>query len=99
MQASNGVLTAISMAVRPFLPTRQATTTSTLPTFHWIRGPYPPNSNVTGAYPKSMMTCNVVDNSQMLVIGGTYSNDTTYMCDADLVWGTHNMNLGEQDAC
>ncbi|KAB5571722.1 hypothetical protein GE09DRAFT_1216339 [Coniochaeta sp. 2T2.1] len=69
----------------------------TIPSFQWIRGPYPPNSNVMGPYPKSMMTCNVVDNSQMLIIGGTYSNDTTYMCDADSVWGTHNMNLGEQN--
>jgi len=68
-----------------------------LPSFQWIRGPYPAGSNVTGAYPKSMMTCNVVDNAQMLVIGGTYSNDTTYMCDADTIWGEHNMNLGEQN--
>jgi hypothetical protein len=44
-----------------------------------------------------MMTCDVVDNAQMIVIGGTYSNDTTYMCDADIVWGTHNMNLGEEN--
>ncbi|KAK3681024.1 hypothetical protein B0T22DRAFT_388603 [Podospora appendiculata] len=65
--------------------------------FQWIRGPYPAHSNVTGAYPKNMMTCNVVNGAQMLVIGGTYSNDTTYMCDADNVWGEHNMNLGEQN--
>lgn len=69
-----------------------------IPSFQWIRGPYPPNSNVTGAFPKSMMSCNVVNNAQMLVIGGTYSNDSTYMCDADAVWGTHNMNLGKQNA-
>jgi hypothetical protein len=53
---------------------------------------------MSGPYPKSMMSCNVVDNAQMLVIGGTYSNDTTYMCDADTVWGTHNMDLGEQNS-
>ncbi|KAH7118465.1 hypothetical protein EDB81DRAFT_892077 [Dactylonectria macrodidyma] len=69
----------------------------TIPSFQWIRGPYPPNSNITGAYPKSMMSCNVVDNAQMLVIGGSYSNDSTYMCDVDAVWGTHNMDLGEQN--
>ncbi|KAK3334200.1 hypothetical protein B0T19DRAFT_354427 [Cercophora scortea] len=70
----------------------------TIPSFQWIRGPYPAHSNVTGAYPKNMMTCNVVNGgTQMLVIGGTYSNDTTYMCDADNVWGEHNMNLGEQN--
>ncbi|KAK2770979.1 cell wall anchored protein [Colletotrichum kahawae] len=69
----------------------------TIPSFQWIRGPYPANSNVTGEFPKSMMSCNVVDNSQMLVIGGSYSNDTTYSCDADNVWGTHNMNLGQDN--
>jgi len=68
----------------------------TIPSFQWIRGPYPPNSNVTGAFPKSMMSCNVVKNAQMLVIGGTYSNDST-ACDADVIWGTHNMNLGEEN--
>ncbi|KAK3374540.1 hypothetical protein B0H63DRAFT_548764 [Podospora didyma] len=69
----------------------------TIPSFKWIRGPYPPGSNSSGPYPKSMMTCNVVNNAQMLVIGGTYSNDTTYMCDADVVYGQHNMNLGEEN--
>lgn len=69
----------------------------TIPSFQWIRGPYPVGSNVTGAYPKSMMSCNVIDNSQMIVIGGIRSNDTTYSCDADDVQGTHNMNLGEQN--
>ncbi|KAK3313668.1 hypothetical protein B0H66DRAFT_357773 [Apodospora peruviana] len=68
-----------------------------IPSFQWIRGPYPPGSNVTGAYPKRGMSCNVVNNAQMVVIGGTYSNDTTYSCDADSVWGQHNMNLGEQN--
>jgi len=33
----------------------------------------------------------------MLVVGGTYSNDTTFMCDADPVWGQHNMDLGKQN--
>uniref|UniRef100_L2G7B2 Cell wall anchored protein n=1 Tax=Colletotrichum fructicola (strain Nara gc5) TaxID=1213859 RepID=L2G7B2_COLFN len=69
----------------------------TIPSFQWIRGPYPANSNVTGESPKSMMSCNVVDNSQMIVIGGSYSNDTTDKCDADNVWGTHNMNLGQDN--
>ncbi|KAK1751333.1 hypothetical protein QBC47DRAFT_329977 [Echria macrotheca] len=68
-----------------------------IPSFQWIRGPYPADSNSTGPYPKSMMTCNVVNNAQMLVIGGTYSNDTTYMCDADVVWGEHSMDLGKQN--
>lgn len=69
----------------------------TMPSFQWIRAPYPPGSNVTGPYPKSMMSCDVVDNAQMIIIGGSYSNDTTYACDADVVWGAHNMNLGENN--
>lgn len=43
------------------------------------------------------MTCNVVNSAQMLVIGGTYSNDTTFMCDAESVWGQHNMALSEEN--
>ncbi|KAK0704486.1 hypothetical protein B0H67DRAFT_350674 [Lasiosphaeris hirsuta] len=69
----------------------------TIPSFQWIRGPYPPGSNITGAYPKSGMSCNVVNNAQMLIVGGSYSNDTTFSCDADVVWGEHNMDLGEQN--
>lgn len=68
-----------------------------IPSFTWIRGPYPAGSNVTGPYPKSMMTCNVVRQAQMLVIGGTYSNDTTFMCDAESVWGEHNMALSQEN--
>ncbi|KAK4187144.1 hypothetical protein QBC35DRAFT_385482 [Podospora australis] len=69
----------------------------TIPSFQWIRGPYPPNSNVSGPYPKNMMSCNVVNNAQMLVVGGTYSNDTTNMCDVETIGGQHNMNLGEEN--
>ncbi|KAI5455986.1 hypothetical protein BGZ63DRAFT_367933 [Mariannaea sp. PMI_226] len=69
----------------------------TIPSFQWIRGPYPPHSNVSGPFPKNMMSCNVVDHAQMLVIGGTFSNDTKYSCDVPNIYGTHNMNLGEQD--
>lgn len=44
-----------------------------------------------------MMSCNVVDNAQMLVIGGTYSNASIDVCDVPTIQGTHNMNLGEQN--
>lgn len=33
----------------------------------------------------------------MLVIGGTYSNDTTFMCDTESVWGEHNMGLSQEN--
>ncbi|EXK26351.1 hypothetical protein FOMG_17026 [Fusarium oxysporum f. sp. melonis 26406] len=44
-----------------------------------------------------MMSCNVVDDAQMLVIGGTYSNATDKVCDVPTIQGTHNMNLGKQN--
>ncbi|EWY81908.1 hypothetical protein FOYG_16114 [Fusarium oxysporum NRRL 32931] len=69
----------------------------TIPSFQWIRGPYPTYKNGTGSYPKSMMSCNVVDDAQMLVIGGTYSNATDKVCDVPEIQGTHNMNLGKQN--
>ncbi|TXC02341.1 hypothetical protein FocTR4_00014710 [Fusarium oxysporum f. sp. cubense] len=69
----------------------------TLPTFQWIRGPYLSYNNGTGTYPKSMMSCNVVDNAQMLVIGGTYLNATEDICDVPIIQGVHNIDLGKQN--
>ncbi|KAK3986988.1 hypothetical protein QBC44DRAFT_296029 [Cladorrhinum sp. PSN332] len=69
----------------------------TIPSFQWIRGPYPVGSNVSGPYPKNMASCNVVNNAQMVIVGGTYSNDTTFMCDVEAVGGQHNMNFGEEN--
>ncbi|KAH7236542.1 hypothetical protein BKA59DRAFT_503984 [Fusarium tricinctum] len=69
----------------------------TIPSFQWIRGPYPTYKKGTGAFPKSMMSCNVIDDAQMLVIGGTYSNATDKVCDVPSIQGAHNMNLGKQN--
>lgn len=43
-----------------------------------------------------MASCNVINNAQMLVIGGRAMNDTTG-CDADGVLGQHNMVLGKDN--
>jgi hypothetical protein len=43
------------------------------------------------------MSCNVVDNTQMLVIGGSYANATEKTCDVPSIQGAHNMNLGKQN--
>ncbi|EAA29845.2 hypothetical protein NCU09171 [Neurospora crassa OR74A] len=67
-----------------------------IPSFQWIRSLYPSNSNVTGEFPKAMSSCNVINNAQMLVIGGRALNDTT-ICDADDVLGQHNMVLGKDN--
>ncbi|KAF4966000.1 hypothetical protein FSARC_6276 [Fusarium sarcochroum] len=64
----------------------------TIPSFQWMRGPYPAGTNY-----KSMMSCNVVDNAQMLVIGGSYSNASENDCDIPTLQGAHNMNLGLQN--
>lgn len=44
-----------------------------------------------------MMSCNVIDNTQMLVIGGSYANATEKECDVPSIQGVHNMNLGKQN--
>ncbi|KAM0542744.1 hypothetical protein ACHAPJ_012677 [Fusarium lateritium] len=69
----------------------------TIPSFQWIRGPYPGYRNGTGTYPKSMMSCNVIDNAQMLIIGGSYANATENTYDVPTIQGAHNMNLGKQN--
>ncbi|KAK0719058.1 hypothetical protein B0T21DRAFT_351819 [Apiosordaria backusii] len=69
----------------------------TIPSFQWIRGPYPKDSNITGPFPKNMMSCNVVNNAQMVIVGGSNSNATGYECDVDVVGGQHNMNLGQEN--
>lgn len=61
-----------------------------LPSFTWIKWwptePGPGN-------PHNSMTCNVIDGSQMIIMGGTFP--LTDDCDSRNVWGTHNLNLGE----
>lgn len=64
----------------------------TMPAFHWIK--WYPTQPGPGS-PHNSLTCTVVDNAQMLVIGGTFPNSTA--CDAPEVVGNHNLNLGEND--
>jgi hypothetical protein len=61
-----------------------------LPSFQWIQwweGASPQN-------PHNSLSCNVVNQGQMLVIGGTFP--LTENCDYTPTWGTHNMDLGKQ---
>jgi hypothetical protein len=80
-----------------------------MPAFEWIKW-YPTTSNAT-AYPHNSLSCNVIDNAQMLIIGGIFPNST--MCDAPRrchvpychpvtdrdadVWATHNLDLGKNN--
>ncbi|EKG10828.1 Galactose oxidase/kelch beta-propeller [Macrophomina phaseolina MS6] len=68
----------------------------TLPSFQWIKwyptAPGPGN-------PHGISSCNVIDDAQMLIIGGWFAQHQD--CDSPNVWGTHNLNLGKdgpQDA-
>ncbi|KAJ2894649.1 hypothetical protein MKZ38_007374 [Zalerion maritima] len=63
----------------------------TIPTFTWIKT-YPLNTNGTGLYPSHSLTCNVVNEAQMLTIGGSFPLD--YTCDYEGNWGVHNIDLG-----
>ncbi|KAF2490734.1 hypothetical protein BU16DRAFT_565668 [Lophium mytilinum] len=58
-----------------------------VPSFKWVK------MYGEGSAPHGISSCNVIDYSQMLVIGGYFAN--TDSCDSPNVWGTHNMNLGE----
>lgn len=62
----------------------------TLPSFIWIKWwPAQPGAGK----PHNSLTCNVIDNSQMLIIGGTFP--LTDECDSPNTWGVHNLNLGK----
>lgn len=61
----------------------------TLPSFTWIK--WYQGTSPAGFH--HSMTCNVVNNAQMLVIGGTFP--VSDQCDAPNVWGTHNVDMGK----
>jgi hypothetical protein len=66
-----------------------------MPTFTWIKL-YPTDGNVTGQYPHHSLSCNVISGAQMLIIGGTFPLSDA--CDAPAQWGTHNLDMGLQNA-
>ena len=61
----------------------------TLPTFEWIKW-YPDAPGASA--PHGSLTCNVIDNAQMIVMGGNFTNSTA--CDVPTIGGQHNLNLG-----
>lgn len=40
------------------------------------------------------VSCNVVNDGQMLLIGGWFPNGSYNACDVPPIWGMHNLNLG-----
>lgn len=63
-----------------------------LPTFEWIKW-YPEAPGASA--PHGLLSCNVIDNAQMIVMGGNFTNSTA--CDAPTVGAQHNLNLGQQN--
>lgn len=64
-----------------------------MPSFTWIKM-YP---NTTGEqYPHNTLSCNVIDGSQMIIIGGSFPLDDQ-TCDAQPQFGSHNLDMGEQN--
>lgn len=64
----------------------------TLPSFTWIKW-YPTEPGP--GHPHHSLSCNVIDNAQMLIIGGDFP--LTDACDAPDVVGTHNLDLGKNN--
>ena len=62
----------------------------TLPTFEWIKW-YPEAPGASA--PHGLLSCNVIDNAQMIVMGGNFTNSTN--CDVPAVGAQHNLNLGQ----
>ncbi|KAF1347039.1 hypothetical protein BDV97DRAFT_371569 [Delphinella strobiligena] len=67
----------------------------TIPSFTWIK--WYPSTNGTGTSPHHSLSCNVIDGSQMIIMGGTFPNSSNIQCDAKQIYGQHNLNLGQQD--
>ncbi|KAM3072453.1 hypothetical protein ACMFMG_009254 [Clarireedia jacksonii] len=62
-----------------------------LPSFKWIRW-----WTTSQPKPHNMLSCNVINGAQMIVIGGSFPGQQTN-CDANNAWGTHNLDLGQQN--
>ncbi|KAF2188975.1 hypothetical protein K469DRAFT_684242 [Zopfia rhizophila CBS 207.26] len=63
-----------------------------IPSFTWIKW-YPEAPGTS--YPHHSLSCNVYRGSQMIVMGGTFPNSSD--CDAAIVYGQHNLNLGKEN--
>ncbi|CAI6339888.1 unnamed protein product [Periconia digitata] len=61
-----------------------------LPSFTWIKF-YPDNE-----YPHHSLSCTVFENTQMIVMGGHFPNQTSN-CDVPTIYGQHNLHFGKTD--
>ncbi|KAK5122577.1 hypothetical protein LTR85_003840 [Meristemomyces frigidus] len=61
-----------------------------IPSFTWTQW-YP------SSYEHHSLSCNVIDQSQVIIMGGYFPNSSNIDCDAKSIWGQHNLNLGAED--
>jgi len=62
---------------------------------HPVRIKLYPDGDKTGQYPHHSLSCNVIDNAQMIIIGGSFPLSTD--CDVPDQFGTHNLDMGVQN--
>ncbi|KAH7119706.1 hypothetical protein B0J11DRAFT_66918 [Dendryphion nanum] len=65
-----------------------------LPAFVWVRMWPAVGYNVSEYFPVHSMSCNVVNGSQMVILGGFRPNKTAD-CDAPNVYGQHGLDMGQ----
>ncbi|PSN58874.1 hypothetical protein BS50DRAFT_475119, partial [Corynespora cassiicola Philippines] len=65
----------------------------TLPSFIWIKWWPRPEHNVDATFPHHSLTCDVINGTQMIVMGGHFTNITSE-CDVPVVYGQHGLDLG-----
>ncbi|KAF2259058.1 hypothetical protein CC78DRAFT_548631 [Lojkania enalia] len=66
-----------------------------LPSFKWIKFWPRPEDNEGSTLPHHSLTCDVIGNSQMIIMGGTFPNTTD--CDVPVIQGQHGLDLGKQN--
>jgi hypothetical protein len=63
-----------------------------MPAFEWVKW-YPKEPGA--ASPHGLLSCNVIENSQMIIMGGNFTNST--QCDVPIIQGQHNLDLGQNN--
>jgi len=82
--------------VRSFPQRGRSHTCSLAPCIRIKLYPNDNKNNETGQYPHHSLTCNVIDGAQMMIIGGTFP--LTQDCDVPDQFGSHNLDLGQQNS-
>jgi len=60
-----------------------------IPAFVWFKD-WPTSPGISS--PHHSLTCNIINGTQMIVMGGTFPNSS--MCDIPTTYGQHNVDLG-----